>query len=139
MSSGIYNCFKQDCMTKRVDLSGDTIMVALMSDSHVFSAAHNYWSDVSANEIDPSGFVGYIQGGNTLSGLTVYGTTTAKWNATDISWNNSTIIAYHAVIYDATASGALICSIDFGGGKSTEAEDFKIRWDNAVNAIITLT
>jgi hypothetical protein len=139
MSSGIYNIFKQKCMTGEMDLSGDTILVGLMTNSHAFSASHNYWSDVSSNEINPSGFVGYIAGGGTLDGLSVYGTTTAKWNAADITWNDSTIIAYHAVVYNASASGALICSIDFGAMKSTEAEDFKIRWDNIDNAIIMLT
>jgi len=139
MASGLYNRFKQDVMKKLVDLSGDTIMVALMTSSHSYSPDHNVWADVSVNEINPSGFVGYLAGGGTLSGLTVYGTSTAKWNATDISWPSSTIIAYHAVVYDASNSNSLILSLDFGGAKSTEAEDFKIRWDNDINAIITLT
>jgi len=139
LSSGIYNRFKQDCLSGLVDLTGDTIMCALMKVSHAFSADHNVWSDVSANEIDPSGFVGYVSGGATVDGLSVYGTTTAKWNAGDVSWPLSTIISYHAVLYNASNSNSLMCSLDFGGAKSTEAEDFKIRWDNDVNAIITLT
>jgi len=139
MAGGIYNRFKQDCLKKLVDLSSDTIMCALMTSSHAFSADHNVWSDVSINEINPSGFVGYVAGGATVDGLSVYGTTTAKWNASDVAWPLSTIIAYHAVLYDANNSNSLICSLDFGGPKSTEAEDFKIRWDNSVNAIITVT
>ena len=139
MASGIYNRLKEDIMTKKVDLSGDTIMVALMGVGHSFSAAHNYFSDVSSNQIDPLSFVGYVGGGAVLGGLSVAGTTTTKWNASDVSWPSSTIIAYHAVVYDASNSNSLICSIDFGGAKSTEAEDFKIRWDNTNNAIIMLT
>ena len=139
MSSGIYNRFKQDVLTKKVDLSGDTIMTALMGAGHSYSAAHNVFSDVSANEIPASGFVGYIQGGATVNGLSVAGSSTVKWNAADVSWADSTIIAYHAVLYDANNSNSLICSLDFGGPKSTEAEVFKIRWDNVTNAIITLT
>ena len=139
MASGIYNRLKSDLMSKNVDLTGDTIMVALMGVGHAFSAAHNVWSDVSANELTQGDWVGYLDGGTTLDGLSVSGTTTVKWNATDVTWTASTIIAYHAVIYDVSNSNSLICSIDFGAAKSTEAEDFKIRWDNTNNAIIMLT
>ena len=51
MTSGIYNRFKANLMNKEVDLEADTIKVALLNNSHSFTATHNTWSQVSANEL----------------------------------------------------------------------------------------
>lgn len=137
MSSGIYDRFKSDVMSGYVDVLSDTIMVALMTDSHSFNATHNLWSDVSSNEIDPAECINYTASGVVLSGNTVTTGSVAKWNSIDVVWSSASLSAYHAVVFDVTNSGSLICSIDFGGLKSVSVEDFKIRWDNTVNAIIT--
>ena len=137
MASGIYSCFKEDLMTKAVDLVNDEIRVILLNNSHAFNAAHATYADVSANELAATG--NYASGGALLSGKSVTAGATTLWNATDTVWSSATFTAYHAVIYNVTNSNSLICSIDFGSDREVTAEDFKIRWDNTLNAILTLT
>lgn len=135
MASGIYTVFKEDLMTKTVNLGsgGDTIKVGLMNNSHSFSAANAVWGDVSANEASGTN---YTAGGATLGTQTVTAGATTKWDAADTSWATVTITAYHAVLYDTTNTSSLICSFDFGGAKTATAGTFTIQWDAA--GIITL-
>lgn len=134
MASGIYNRFKANLMNKEVDLEADTIQVALLDNSHSFSATDNVWSDVSANEISGTG---YTASGLTLSGKAVTQAATTKWDATDASWSSSSFTAYHAVIWDdSVGTDDLICSIDFGGAQTVSSGTFTISWDS--DGIITL-
>lgn len=135
MASGIYNRFKANLMTKEIDLEADTIKAALLNDSHAFSAAHNQWSEVSANELANGN--GYTTGGEALVSKAVTQAATTKWDAADVEWTSATFTAYHAVIYDDTLlNDDLICSIDFGGAKTVSAGTFKIEWH--ADGIITL-
>ena len=135
MASGIYNRFKANLFNGEVDLEADTIKVALLDDSHSFTATHNTWSDVSANEISGTG---YTAGGEELSSKAVTQGATTKWDGDNVSWTNASFTAYHAVIYDDTLAGDdLICSIDFGGAKTVSSGTFTIQWDAA--GIITLS
>ena len=136
MASGIYTAFKEDLMTKAVNLGtgGDTIKVALLSDSHSFSAANSVWGDVSANELANGN--GYTTNGATLGSQAVTAGTTTKFDAADTAWTEATFTAYHAVLYDSTNTSSLICSIDFGGAKTVSANTFTIQWHN--DGIITL-
>ena len=132
MASGIYNRFKANLMNKVVDLEADTIKVTLYDNSHSFTAADtDYTTD---NELATTG--GYTQGGKTLASKAVTEAATTKWDATDVAWTSATFTAYHAVIYDSTASNDLIASIDFGGAKVVAAGTFTIQFDAA--GIITL-
>ena len=132
MASGIYNRFKANLMNKVVDLEGDTIKVTLYDNSHSFTAADtDYTTD---NELATTG--GYTQGGATLASKAVTEAATTKWDADDVAWTSATFTAYHAVIYDSTASNDLIASIDFGGAKVVAAGTFTIQFDAA--GIITL-
>ena len=132
MASGIYNRFKANLMNKVVDLEGDTIKVTLYDNSHSFTAADtDYTTD---NELATTG--GYTQGGKTLASKAVTEAATTKWDAADVAWTSATFTAYHAVIYDSTASNDLIASIDFGGAKVVAAGTFTIQFDAA--GIITL-
>lgn len=134
MASGIYNRFKANLMNKETDLEGDTIKVALLNNSHSFTATNNTWSDVSANEISGTG---YTTGGAALASKAVTQASTTKWDAADVSWSSASFTAYHAVIYDDTMTNDdLICSIDFGGAQTVSSATFTIQWDS--NGIITL-
>lgn len=134
MASGIYSCFKEDLMVGAVNLhtAGDTINVALYDNSHAFSAADTVYT--TTNELATAN--GYTQGGATLGSQAVTAGTTTKWDAADTSWAASSFTAYHAVIYDATNTNSLICSIDFAGAKTVSSGTFTIQWDAA--GIITL-
>jgi len=135
MASGIYNRLKANLMNKEVDLEADTIKVALLDDSHSFTATHNTWSEVSANEISGTG---YTSGGEELSNKSVTQGATTKWDADDVQWSSASFTAYHAVLYDDTLTGDdLICSIDFDGAQTVTNSTFTIQWDAA--GIITLT
>jgi len=135
MASGLYERVKANLMNKEVDLEADTIKVALLDDNHSFTATHNTWSDVSANEISGTG---YTAGGEELTNKTVTQGATTKWDADDLIWSNASFTAYHAVIYDDTLTGDdLIASIDFGEAKQVSNSTFKIAWDAA--GIITLS
>lgn len=134
MASGIYNRLKANLMNKEVDLESDTIKVALLDNSHSFSATDNTWSDVSANETSGTG---YTAGGATLANKSVTQAATTKWDADDTSWTSATFSCYHGVIYDDTvATDDLICSLDFGGEQQVTASTLTIQWD--ANGIITL-
>lgn len=135
MASGIYNVFKGNLLNKQVNLGsgGDTVKVALMNNSHTFTAGNTVWSDVSANEASGTN---YTAGGVTLANKSVTVAATTKWDADDATWATATITAYHAVVYDTTNTNSLICSIDFGGAKTSTANTFAIQWDAA--GIITL-
>lgn len=133
MASGIYSRFKANLMNKVVDLEGDTIKVTLYDTNHSFTASDtDYTTD---NELATTG--GYTQGGMTLTTKAVTEAATTKWDADDVAWTSATFSAFHAVIYDSTASNDLIASIDFGGEKAVAAGTFTIQWD--ANGIITLT
>lgn len=135
MASLLYQRFFANLMTKIVDLEADTIKVALMNNSHTPLATNNVFADVSANEI--SG-VGYVAGGQALSGKTVTQGSSTKWDADNVVWSGATLSAYHAVIFDDSLAGKdLIASIDFGGEQAISDGIFTIAWD--VAGIITLS
>jgi hypothetical protein len=132
MASGIYNRMKANLMNKVVDLEADTIKIALYDNSHSFSAGDTTYT--TTNELATTG--GYTQGGMTLANAAVTEAATTKWDADDTEWTTATFTAYHAVIYDSTASDNLIASIDFGGAKTVAAGTFTVQFD--ANGIITL-
>lgn len=134
MASGIYNRFKANLMNKETDLEADTIKVGLLTSSHTFTATHNTWSQVSANETSGTG---YSAGGASLSNKTITQAATTKWDADDTVWTGSSFTAAHAVIYDDTMTNDdLICSIDFGGNQTVTSGSFTIQWH--ADGIITL-
>lgn len=134
MASGAYNRFKANLMNKEVDLEADTIKVALMDSNHSFTATHNTWSDVSANEISGTG---YTAGGSGLASKAVTQAATTKFDAADTVWAGASFTANHAVIYDDTlANDDLIVSVDFGGAQTVTSATFTISWHS--DGIITL-
>lgn len=137
MASGIYNRFKANLANKIVDWEADTIKVGLMDNIHAFNADNNVWTDVSANEISGTG---YTAGGETLTTASVTQDDTndlAKLDGDNSQWTTATFSAYHAVIYDTTATSNLTCSFDFGGQQQVTVGTFTVQWH--ADGIITLT
>jgi hypothetical protein len=136
MASGIYDVFKVDLMDASVNIAsgGDTLQVALLDNSHAFTASDTVWGSISANEIAGTG---YSAGGETLANQTVsLASNTATFDGDDTSWTSATFTCYHAAIYDSTNTSSLICSIDFGGAQTVTAGTFTIEWN--ANGIISL-
>lgn len=133
MASKVYGNAVKAAFNKEVDWDSDTIKVALLSSAYTPNQdSHDYWDDVSTNEVTGTG---YTAGGKTLTGKTaVYdaATNTVKFDADDVTWTASTITARYAVVYDdsgATAPAkALLAYFDFTTDRASSNGDFVIRW-----------
>lgn len=132
MASGVYNNYKVRALGSgtMVDLDGDTIKLALLTSSYTPDFdAHDFFDDVSANEVGASGT--YSAGGATLSVTLTQDNTDNEgvFDATDVSFTSATITARYAVIYKSTGTAStspLICLIDFGSNQTSTAGTFTI-------------
>lgn len=131
MANVLYNSFKKDILSGAIDLTSDTIKVALVTSSYTPDQDGDAdFSDVS-DEITGTG---YTAGGATLTSLSVTQDNTndrGVFDADDVTWSTSTITARGAVVYKSTGTSAtsnLICYIDFSTDQVSSAGDFKITW-----------
>lgn len=130
---------------KEIDLDTDTIKVALVTSSYTPDQdAHDYWDDVSANEVANGN--GYTTGGYTLANKAVAYTAGTNVfnldNTVDPSWANSTITARYAVYYVSTGTpgtSALLCYVDFGADVSSTNAAFTITIDAAGICKVTVS
>lgn len=137
-----YGSLITKAFNEEIDWTADTIKVALVSSSYTPNQdTHDYWDDVSANEVSGTG---YTAGGATLANCTVgytAGTNVTKFDADDVSWTSSTITARYAVIYDSTpgsgSTNPLIAYVDFGSDQSSSSGTFSITW--SASGIFTTT
>jgi len=130
-----YGSLITKAFNKEVDFDTDTIKVALVSSSYTPNQdTHDYWDDVSSNEVSGTG---YTAGGATLASKSVTydsGTNVTKFDAADVSWTSSTITARYAVVYLDTGTAStspLIAYVDFGSDQSSSSGTFQIVWDSA--------
>lgn len=126
---GIYTSFKGYCGSASMDMANNVFKVILLNTSHTFNAAHQYYADISANELATAG--GYTAGGAALAGKTWAAvSTTYKWDGTDQAWTSATFTAYFAAIFnDTVANDPLVCSFGFGGAQTVAAGTFTIQWN----------
>lgn len=135
MPSFIYNRFKINIARGLIDISASDINIALVTSAYAGLSSgtsatatdtHYTWGDVSATEVSGTG---YTTGGYALSAVTLTQndtTNAADWDCADITWSNSTIDAWGAVIYKNSGTKPLIMCFDFNGKKSSYISDFKI-------------
>ena len=131
MASLVYNPYKYNLLGNgtRIDLDGDTIKLALLTSSYTPVAEHDFFDDVSANEVSASG--SYSAGGATLTVTLSQDDTDDEgvFDATDVAFTAFTGTARYAVIYKSTGNNAtspLICLIDFGTNQTSTAGTFTI-------------
>ena len=111
-----------------IDLSGDTIKVALCTSSYTPDQdAHDYFDDIT-NEISGTG---YTSGGEELSNKSESAASgTYTFDADDTVWSSSTFTARYAIIYKDTGTpgtSPLIGYVDFGADVSPTASDMTIQ------------
>lgn len=142
MASKLYGNFLLKALNKEVDFDSDTIKVALLTSSYTPNQdTHDYFNDVSANEVTGTG---YTAGGITLASKTATydsGTNVIVLDAADVTWSSSTITARYAVVYDSTgtsSTSALIGYVDFGSDQSSTNGNFTITWDSTGIVRITV-
>ena len=143
MPSKLYGNFLKQALNKEIDWDSDTIKVALLSSSYTPNQdTHDYYDDVSANEVTGTG---YTTGGITLASKTsTYDGTNnvIVLDAADVTWSSSTITARYAVVYDdsgaSAAAKALIGYVDFGSDQSSTNGNFTITWDSTGIVRITV-
>lgn len=131
MATQVYNSFKLKLIdnSTKIDLSSDTIKIALVTSTYVPSADnHDFFNDIT-NEVSGAG---YTAGGATLASKTVTQDNTndkAVFDAADVTWTTSSITARGAILYKSTgvsSTSPLIGYIDFGADKTSDGGTFQI-------------
>jgi len=117
-----YNKFKQYQFdgTAPVDFDNDTVKVALVTNAYTPDIdAHDYWDDVSANELAAGD--GYTAGGATIANPTFTLDTAndqVKFDMDDITWTFTATKSFrYAVMYKDTgvaSTSVLIAYADLG-------------------------
>ena len=115
--------------------SADTYKIALYTSAATLGATTTAYS--ATNEVSGTG---YTAGGQVLSGFSVAtsGTTAILDFTTDPSWENATITARGALIYNASKANKAVMVLDFGADKSNSEGTFTIRLPlpDATNGLI---
>lgn len=116
------------------DIALDTDNLRLVLATYGYSPdqdAHDYQSDLGANEVSGTG---YTASGQTLASATVTTSTgLVKFDADDVSWTSASISAYYGVIckyVGATTSNPLIALIDFAGTQTSTSGTFTVAWSS---------
>jgi hypothetical protein len=116
---------------------GNTFKLALYTSSAELGAATTAYS--ATNETSGTG---YSAGGAALGNVNPTSSgTTGFTDFDDLTFSSSTITANGALIYNDTASGdPAVCSLAFGGDKTSTSGDFTIQFPtaDASNAIIRI-
>jgi len=128
-----YDSYKNDLLQGNIDLDSDTLKVALVTSDYTFSAAHNFFDDITG-ELSATG--GYTAGGATIASPTI---SSGAFDAADTSWSSATFTTAGGVVYKSTGTAGtspLIGFINFDGNQSPADQTFKIVWNAA--GIITI-
>lgn len=128
-----YNSYKDDLLQGNIDVTNDTLKVALVTSSYTFSASHEFFDDIT-NEITGTG---YTAGGATVTSPTV---SSGVFDAANVEWSSATFTAAGAVLYKSTGTAStspLIAFIDFDGDQSPASQTFRINWN--ASGIISIT
>lgn len=128
MASALYPIGKGAFMGADIDIDNDTIKLALVADAYTYSAAHDFWNDVSSNVV------------GTPATLTISRTDNVV-DATDVTYTSVSGADIGAlVMYKDTgdpATSPLIAFIDIAT-VSPNGGDINVNFDNGANKIFAL-
>jgi hypothetical protein len=140
ISTAMCTSFKKELLEAKHNFlasGGNSFKLALYTSSATLSAATTAYS--ATNETSGTG---YSAGGAALTNINPTSSgTTGFTDFDDLTFSSSTITANGALIYNDTASGdPAVCSLAFGGDKTSTSGDFTIQFPtaDASNAIILL-
>ena len=119
-------------LTGAVDLTTDTLKVALVTSSYTPSTAHDEWADVSANEVATGN--GYTTGGATLASPVA---TNSNIDYADVTWTSLTKTFRYAVCYKSGSGGGLTNPVLFyilldstPADIVSSGSNYTIQWNN---------
>lgn len=136
ITQGMCSTFKEQLLKGEHDFDVDTFKIALYTSSATLDTSTTIYT--TSNEVVG---VGYVAGGNTLSGTTVtLSGTTAFVDFSDSTWAASTITARGALIYNSSKSNKAVAVLDFGSDKTSTTGDFTVQFpaNDSANAVIRL-
>jgi len=140
ISTAMCTSFKQELLEAKHNFlasGGNTFKLALYTSSATLDAATTAYSVTN----EASG-TGYSAGGAALTNVDPSSSgTTALTDFDDLTFSSATITANGALIYNDTQAGdPAVCSLAFGGDKTSTAGDFTIQFPaaDASNAIIRI-
>ena len=118
-------------------IGADTFKIAMFTSSRS-DANEDLTGYTTSNEVSGTG---YTAAGAALTSVTpTTSGTTALCDFSDLTFSSSTITANGALIYNDTQSDKAVCTLAFGGDKTSTAGDFTIHFPtaDASNAIIRI-
>ena len=139
ITSALCTSFKQEILVGTHNFtatSGNSFKLALYTSSATLNASTTAYT--TSNEVAGTG---YTATGAALTSVTpTTSGTTAFCDFADLTFSSSTITANGALIYNDTQSDKAVCTLAFGGDKTSTAGDFTIQFPtaDASNAIIRI-
>ena len=140
ISTAMCTSFKQELLEAKHNFlasGGNTFKLALYTSSATLGAATTAYS--ATNEASGTN---YSAGGAALTNVDPSSSgTTALTDFDDLTFSSATVTANGALIYNDTQAGdPAVCSLAFGGDKTSTAGDFTIQFPaaDASNAIIRI-
>ena len=139
ITSALCTSFKQEILVGTHNFtatSGNSFKLALYTSSATLNASTTAYT--TSNEVSGTG---YTATGAALTSVTpTTSGTTAFCDFADLTFSSSTITANGALIYNDTQSDKAVCTLAFGGDKTSTAGAFTIQFPtaDASNAIIRI-
>ncbi len=140
ITTAMCTSFKKELMEAKhnfLNSGGNTFNLALYTSSATLNASTTAYS--TSNEVSGTN---YTAKGASLTRVDPTTTgTTAFTDFADLTFSNATITANGALIFNDSASGdPAVCTLAFGGDKTSTAGDFTIQFPtaDASNAIIRI-
>ena len=139
ITSALCTSFKQEILVGTHNFtatSGNSFKLALYTSSATLNASTTAYT--TSNEVSGTG---YTAAGAAVTSVTpTTSGTTAFCDFADLTFSSSTITANGALIYNDTQSDKAVCTLAFGGDKTSTAGDFTIQFPtaDASNAIIRI-
>ncbi len=129
-----YTSYKQYVHDGTIDLDATgKIMLALVTSSYTYSAAHTVWADASANEVATGD--GYTTGGAALGSLSVNST---RFDAADVTWSSLTKTFRGGIIYLNDTVNAIVKPLiayilfdDTPADISVTGGDLTVQWNSS--------